>query len=298
MNKYILAFCTVIPSLVQGYDNVNYINDLNLNSTNGVVFHENKFINETSTTFNSLYKGLALRSDNLRSNCIVFQSAIHPLPDEWDWRKRGAVSSVKDQGQCGSCWSFSAAGSLEGAWAISTNQLFNLSEQQLMDCSRPYGNMGCNGGLMDKAFEYAIDNGMCLDNEVPYIADREFCSNAIKSCKKVAYFNNCMDVPENNEHILKEAVYRGPVAVSIEADTKTFQFYKSGILDSANCGTSLDHGVLAVGYGIENDKKYWIVKNSWGSDWGENGYVRIARGDSKVSEGVCGIAKDASLVIV
>jgi len=299
MNKNILALFALFPCMVICYDNVEHIKKMNINSNNGVVFHENKFINETESFFNHLYKGLALRDENTHNNCVEFQpSSSINIPEEWDWRLHGAVSSVKDQGQCGSCWSFSAVGSLEGAWAISSNQLFNLSEQQIMDCSRTYGNMACNGGLMDKAFEYAIDNGMCLDNDVPYLADREFCSKAIRSCKKVAYFNNCMKVPKNNEKVLKEAVYRGPVAVSIEADTKTFQFYKSGILDSSNCGTTIDHGVLAVGYGIENDKKYWIVKNSWGQDWGENGYIRIARGDGEDSEGVCGIAKDACFVTV
>lgn len=282
------------------YDNQNYIDKLNKNSQNGVSYQENKFINHTSSEFNDLYKGLNHLQKNNKTNCITFEideedSMISP--NSWDWRDHNAVTSVKDQGKCGSCWSFSATGALEGAWAISTNLLYNFSEQQIMDCSRRYGNMACNGGLMDKAFEYAIDNGMCKLEDVPYDAESEFCTQTVKNCPKVAHFSQCFEIPANNERLLREAVYRSPVAVSIEADTKTFQFYNGGILDSSNCGTTLDHGVLAVGYGEEDGKKYWIVKNSWGADWGESGYVRIGRSDNEDSEGVCGIAKDASFVM-
>lgn len=280
------------------YDNRDYINKMNQNSHNGVIFQENSFINHTTDEFDTYFKGLNYQ--NQGTNCATFAmspSDYSSPPESWDWRKRGVVTTVKNQGKCGSCWSFSAAGALEGAWAISTGQLYNFSEQQLMDCSRRYGNMACNGGLMDKAFEYAIDVGMCKLEDVPYDAESEFCTQSVKNCEKVASFSQCFKIPANNERLLREAVYRGPVAVSIEADTKTFQFYKGGILDSSNCGTELDHGVLAVGYGEEDGKKYWIVKNSWGADWGESGYIRIGRSDSDDSEGVCGIAKDASFVI-
>ena len=297
------AFSIFIASILKssvGYDNRDYINKLNENSQNGVSYQENKFINHTSSEFDELYKGLNRFQGNDKSNCVTFEvneqdSMISP--SSWDWRDHNVVTNVKDQGKCGSCWSFSAVGALEGAWAISTGLLYNFSEQQLMDCSRRYGNMACNGGLMDKAFEYAIDNGMCKLEDVPYDAQSEFCTQTVKNCEKVGHFSQCYEIPANNERILREAVYRSPVAVSIEADTKTFQFYKGGILDSSNCGTTLDHGVLAVGYGEEDGKKYWIVKNSWGADWGENGYVRIGRSDNEDSEGVCGIAKDASFVI-
>ena len=283
------------------YDNNDEINKLNKNSVNGVIFGRNSFINHTQSEFSELYKGLMKVSQEYETNCATFvlrpQDYTSP-PESWDWRKYGAVTSVKNQGKCGSCWSFSAVGALEGAWAISTGQLLNFSEQQLMDCSRRYGNMACNGGLMDKAFEYAIDNGMCKLEDVPYNTQTGFCTKTVKNCAKVATFNHCFSIPANNERLLREAVFRFPVAVSIEADTKTFQFYKSGILDSSNCGTEIDHGALVVGYGKEDGNNYWIVKNSWGSDWGENGYIRIGRNDSEYSEGVCGIAKDASFVVV
>ena len=294
----VIAFSLMTTS--SAYDNRDYINKMNQNSQNGVIFQENRFINHTAQEFDKFFKGLNYVTENSGTNCATFAmspSDYSSPPESWDWRQHGVVTTVKNQGKCGSCWSFSAAGALEGAWAISTGQLYNFSEQQLMDCSRRYGNMACNGGLMDKAFEYAIDVGMCKLEDVPYDAESEFCTQSVKSCEKVASFSQCFKIPANNERLLREAVYRGPVAVSIEADTKTFQFYKGGILDSTNCGTELDHGVLAVGYGEEDGKKYWIVKNSWGADWGENGYIRIGRSDSDDSEGVCGIAKDASFVI-
>ena len=224
-------------------------------------------------------------------------SNITNLPKSWDWREHNAVTSVKNQGQCGSCWSFSATAAMEGAWAISTGKLIDLSEQQVMDCSSKYINFGCNGGEMDHAFDYAIDNGMCLDEDIPYNAVSQACSDEEKKCNKVADFLYCMDVTPNNEQVLMQAVYETPVSVAIEADVRVFQFYSGGIIDSSTCGTSLDHGVVIVGYGTEEDKDYWIVKNSWGEDWGENGYVRIARGSSTTDNGVCGIAMMPSFIV-
>jgi C1A family cysteine protease len=286
-------------------DNMRFINTLNEVSENGVKFEMNRFGDMTAEEFGMTMKGLlhsnythryALRRTNGCKEFTVDDEATD-APDEWDWRDHDGVTEVKNQGQCGSCWSFSSAGAMEGAWAIKTGQLLNLSEQQLIDCSKTYGDFGCNGGLMDHAFDYAIDFGMCLDQDVPYTASTESCSSDVSSCEKVATFDYCMDVPSKNEAILKQAVYMTPTSVSIEADTRTFQFYSSGVLDSTSCGTTLDHGVLAVGYGEDNGQEYWVVKNSWGSDWGEDGYVRIARSDSTDSDGICGIALDASFIV-
>ena len=216
--------------------------------------------------------------------------------DSMDWRSK-AVTSVKDQGQCGSCWSFSSAGAMEGAHAIATGELIDISEQQLMDCSWSYGDFGCNGGLMDNAFQYAIDNGMCLETDVPYLAKNQKCSE-MPQCETVASFSYCFDVASNNQVDLLKAVSKQPVSIAIEADTKVFQFYKSGIIDSGDCGTNLDHGVLIVGYGEENGLLYWNVKNSWGTGWGENGYVRIARSNEVNDPGICGIAMQPSFIVV
>jgi KDEL-tailed cysteine endopeptidase len=226
------------------------------------------------------------------SGCSKFVSTGSPLPDSVDWRTQGVVTPVKDQGQCGSCWSFSATGAQEGAWALKTGDLVSLSEQQLVDCSTSYGNMGCNGGLMDSAFEYIIDHGLCTENEVPYTASDGIC----KTCTKPSVTaSSCVDVTPRNQLHLKEAVSRGPVAIAIEADTSVFQLYKSGVVSSTRCGTSLDHGVLIVGYGTESDgTMYWLVKNSWGTTWGDKGYVKIARSESTFDAGICGIALQPS----
>ena len=227
------------------------------------------------------------------SGCSKFDIdySLENLPQSVDWRKNNAVTSVKNQGQCGSCWSFSAAGAMEGSWAIATGDLVNLSEQQLMDCSIKYGNLVCNGGLMDNAFDYAIDNGMCTYDEDPYEAKKGTCD---LNCNKVAYFSSCIDVTPNNEQALMAAVAQQPVSVAIEADTTVFQLYSGGILDSDKCGTNLDHGVLLVGYGTDNDVDYWTIKNSWGESWGEEGYIRIKRTTSENSPGTCGIAMQPS----
>ena len=215
------------------------------------------------------------------------------LPDSVDWRDENAVTPVKDQGQCGSCWSFSATGSMEGAWAIANSELVSLSEQQLVDCSVSYGDMGCSGGLMDDAFEYAIDNGMCSEEDDPYTAENGQCDSA---CKPVVQMSSCSDVAPSNQMDLTAAVANGPVSVAIEADTSTFQLYTGGIIDSAKCGTNLDHGVLVVGYGADDETGalYWIVKNSWGVTWGDQGYVMIARSNSTSDPGICGIAMQPS----
>jgi len=278
-------------------DNMEYTEQINAQQSN-FTLGETFFADMTLEEFRQYHA--ALSSPPRTAKCSTFvQSENAVVPAELDWRMTHKVTAVKDQGQCGSCWAFSATGSMEGAWAISTHELVSLSEQQLVDCSSgiKYGNQGCNGGLMDGAFQYAINNGMCTEDDYPYKATdgttwNTDCGNAI------VRFSDCKDVPANNEIALKEAVSIGPVSVAIEADTRTFQLYTSGVLTSTECGTNLDHGVLITGYGRENGLDYWNVKNSWGVSWGESGYVKIGRSDSTKDAGVCGIAMQPSFPIV
>ncbi len=214
-----------------------------------------------------------------------------------DWVAKGAVTGVKDQGQCGSCWSFSTTGALEGAYFLSTGTLESFSEQQFVDCDRSLTtNHGCNGGLMDYAFEFAEKNKIERESDYPYTAVNGDCQ-AVAS-KGVFTISGYHDVTATDA-AMEEALTQQPVSVAIQANQLAFQSYSSGVL-TGKCGDQLDHGVLAVGYGTDSATglDYYKVKNSWGSKWGEAGYIRLVKGSSAPASGQCGILTSASYPIV
>jgi hypothetical protein len=231
------------------------------------------------------YLGLRPRDNSyLRSKNVAVFPVDGPANDV-DWVSKGAVTPVKDQAQCGSCWAFSTTGSVEGAVAVNSGRLTSVSEQQLVDCAGSAGNQGCNGGLMDDAFNWIISNkGIGSESSYPYTARDGTC----RTVASVSTISGFQDVQQGSEAALLSALQNQPISIAIEADQSSFQMYKSGIFKGP-CGQQLDHGVLLVGAGTENGVDYWRVKNSWGASWGDSGYIRIQRGGN-----VCGLANMAS----
>lgn len=282
------AFDKAFSFYNKNVEQIKMMNDEN----SSINFDVNQFTDVDKSKFDKL-KGF-IHMEDTTSSCNSYEYRETDAPVDFDWRDYDVVTPVKDQGFCGSCWSFSATGAMEGAWALHSGDLLELSEQQLIDCSVSYGDLACNGGLMDNAFEYAIDNSMCSESTEPYFAEYESC----EECKSVANFSSCVDVTPGNELHLKTALLSTPISVAIDAESNMFQFYSGGIITASECGTSLDHGVLLVGYGEDDGVKYWLVKNSWGESWGENGYFRLERTDEENTDGTCGIALQPSYPVV
>uniref|UniRef100_A0A182DW11 Ficin isoform D n=1 Tax=Ficus carica TaxID=3494 RepID=A0A182DW11_FICCA len=214
------------------------------------------------------------------------------LPETVDWRSKGAVDPIRDQGKCGSCWVFSVTVVVEGIVKIVTDTLPSLSEQELLDCAPSYKDLGCKGGWMDKAYDYIIkDRGITSESDYPYTARKGACDSR-KATEVVATISSYEDVPADNEDALKKAVANQPVSVAIDASSAAVKEYSSGVF-VGSCGVANDHAVVVVGYGTESGVNYWLVRNSWGTKWGEEGYMKLER-DTAHPAGKCGIAMEST----
>jgi len=281
--------------------NHKYITKHNAEAANGVhtfTLAMNRFGDMTNAEFRAQMNGFnaSLRIENPNVVKHVYQPSNIAVPDSVDWRTQGYVTPIKDQGQCGSCWAFSAVASLEGQHFKAAGKLVSLSEQNLVDCSGKQGNMGCDGGLMDQAFTYIqVNKGIDTEASYPYEAVDGRCR--FKAANVGATDNGFTDITSGSESDLVNAIATvGPISVAIDASQDSFQFYSKGIYYEKYCSsTELDHGVTAVGYGTQGTgKDYYIVKNSWGTSWGDQGYILMSRNKNNN----CGIATMSSYPIV
>ena len=286
------------------YQNLSYTLDHNQFSgmdsadfSNYLAFSSKQLMDQFNTGFS-----YEIRDESSRRALTIGLTA---LPASIDWVAKGAVTPVKDQGQCGSCWSFSTTGALEGAYFNKNGKLVSFSEQQLVDCdnlSNGGRDHGCNGGLMDNAFNWiAKNNGLCTESAYPYVSGTTKTAGDCKTtCSNVAGSTilKHVDVATKSDTALMTAIAQQPVSIAIEADQRDFQLYKSGVF-TGTCGTNLDHGVLVVGYGTDAGLDYYKVKNSWSTSWGESGYIRLGRGSQyNAGSGQCGILLQASYPVL
>ncbi|KAK1424798.1 hypothetical protein QVD17_20136 [Tagetes erecta] len=271
--------------------NVEHIEAVNTEAGKSYKLGLNAFSDMTNDEFRASRNGFKV-SSRLRTTGFRYEN-ITAVPSSIDWRQKGAVTPVKNQGQCGCCWAFSAVAATEGVNQLSTGKLISLSEQELVDCDTTGEDQGCNGGFMDEAFKFIIQNkGLTSETNYPYEGTDGTCSTT-KESSHSAKITGYEDVPANSEAALLKAVAMQPVSVAIDASGADFQLYHSGVF-TGPCGTKVDHGVTVVGYGTAEDgTKYWLVKNSWGTSWGEDGYIRMQR-HIVPNEGLCGIAMMAS----
>jgi len=290
-------------------DNDNYI-EMSNNKNSSYILGHNQFSGMTLDEFrkHSLLSTVGIKDAEIRDKLSVANVGV---PAQIDWEEKGAVTPVKDQGQCGSCWSFSTTGALEGIYAINNGVLDSFSEQQLVDCdNRQNGgkDKGCNGGLMDNAFTWIGKNGgLCTESEYPYVSGiSQTGGTCQKTCKIVSGSKivKYVDIEPSNDNLMMTALSQQPVSIAIEADQREFQLYKSGVF-TGKCGTKLDHGVLAVGYGTLSGLDYYKVKNSWGTSWGMGGYILLGRGIDPSTEleynkgdGQCGMLMQASYPVL
>ena len=283
------------PATLQAFadndDNIELHNQLFAAGNVTYELGHNQFSGLTNAQFKKMYLASNFKAfDAARpKNYDYSLSAVrNGANDPIDWTTKGAVTPVKDQAQCGSCWAFSTVAGMEGALFVNEGKLVSMSEQDLVSCDKN-GDQGCNGGLMDNAFEWINKNGgICAESDYPYSSGSGRSGTCQKTCKNVATNTGHKDVPKGDEDALYTALKTAPVSIAVDAGK--FQSYKSGILNPLlGCGKQLDHGVTLVGYGTDGGKDYWKIKNSWGKSWGEEGYIRVIHGKDE-----CGLADSAS----
>jgi C1A family cysteine protease len=296
-----VVFERVLKNWISNHKFIEEINSKNFTYKLG----HNQFSGMDSTEFRD-YLGLSfVLLDDKITSITHTSEIIGKLPDSVDWTSTGAVTSVKDQGQCGSCWSFSTTGALEGAYFNKYKISQSFSEQQLVDCdNRRNGgkDMGCSGGLMDNAFSWiSKKGGLCSENDYPYVSgntkETGTCQTSCKLVKNSGISNFIDILPSSDEEMMK-ALSLNPVSIAIEADQREFQLYKSGVF-TGKCGTKLDHGVLAVGYGYLEGEDFYLVKNSWSTTWGDKGYIKLGRGSKfNNGDGQCGMLLQGSYPVL
>ncbi len=279
------------------HDNLEFIRQHNEEGNHSYQLGENQFADWSNDEFKEFVRkgsfGLGMKT-----TCPKASDMSGTLPSAIDWREKGIVNPVQDQQNCGSCWSFSSSSSIEGAYAQKTGKLEKMSEQSLVDCvSLMYGSAGCGGGSMDGAFNYVIGNGIASEDSYPYTAKDGTC----QKYTPVTKLSGCYDIPAN-ELQLTYQVSKRVVSIAIQADSRSFQLYSSGVYDDPKCYTGqLDHGVSLVGYGHDttSGKDYYITRNSWSESYGMGGYILLARNSVATSTvGTCGLAMMTSYPVL